>query len=512
MNGHDNGLAVRPSLSLAPRDLVAIGFRWRRAILATFFAVLAGAVLAAIFLPKRYESEIEILVHRERADPLLTSEPTAAMEQNLPSLTEEDINSEVAILKSQDLLEKVVLACDLADSRKRPSFRLAFWEPQDSRHAIGRATEQLESDLRVEPLKKSYIISVRYSSVDPAQAARVLNTLGDLYLEKHARVRRPPGATEFFETETTYYLAKLRNAEHKLAAFDQQEGIVADQAEEDTSMPKLAEFEFNLRQTEAEIPEAERHVIELEQQLAGTPSRITTEAKETANAALVEQLKSSLMTLELERTDLAAKYARGDRMVEEVEAQIGQVQGTIETQLNAPIQEETTNENPTYEMIQEELVKARADLASLKTLAAASTAEQQAYSKAIIARDQKQLEQQSLIRDVKAQEANYLLYLSKREEAHIADAFDQKRIVNASIAEAATPPVFPTNPPALVLSLGVILGTISSAGVALAKEWADTTLGTPEQVEFYLGAPVLASMPKNAKALLPPAMPGGRAS
>ena len=53
-------------------------------------------------------------------------------------------------------------------------------------------------------------------------------------------------------------------------------------------------------------------------------------------------------------------------------------------------------------------------------------------------------QQDDLVRDVKTAEDNYLLYLRKREEARISDALDSKRIVNVSIAEAATVPALPT--------------------------------------------------------------------
>src|SRR2546427_4639833 len=44
------------------------------------------------------------------------------------------------------------------------------------------------------------------------------------------------------------------------------------------------------------------------------------------------------------------------------------------------------------------------------------------------------------IRNVKAAEDNYLLYLRKQEEARISDALDRRQIVNVSIAQAATVP------------------------------------------------------------------------
>src|SRR5499425_1977993 len=176
-----------------PRDLILVAFRRRRTIGYTFAAIMLGAVLAVILLPSKYEAESKILMHRERVDPPLSAEQTGVLQQAAPALTEEDINSEVGLLQSQDLLEKVVIACGLED-RLHPSILSAIFHmrkqtPEERRAA---AVDKLRRDLRVEPIKKSFLISVSYASPDPQLSANVLNTLGNDYLEKHAAVRRPP--------------------------------------------------------------------------------------------------------------------------------------------------------------------------------------------------------------------------------------------------------------------------------------------------------------------------------
>src|SRR5262245_31006106 len=177
-----------------PRDLILGSFRRRRTIGYTFVAIMLGAVLAVILLPAKYESQTSILVHRERVDPPLTAEQTGTLQQMAPALTEEDINSEVGLIQSQDLLEKVVVACGLED-RMHPSilstlFHMRKMTPEEKRAA---AVDKLRRDLRIEPIKKSFLISVSYASADPRLSANVLNTLGNDYLEKHAAVRRPAG-------------------------------------------------------------------------------------------------------------------------------------------------------------------------------------------------------------------------------------------------------------------------------------------------------------------------------
>jgi uncharacterized protein involved in exopolysaccharide biosynthesis len=489
---------ARRSDSLTLREVLEIGLRRKRTFGTCFMVIFLGAVLAAILLPLHYESEMKILVHRERLDPLVTAQQTAAVEQNLPSLTEEDINSEVAILRSEDLLENVVTACGLQNA-KQSSWLVKLLhltpQPEDEHVRISKAARKLDRDLRIDPVKKSFIISVSYAADDPQWAAHVLGTYGNLYLEKHASVVRPNDAVGFFDRETVKYQQALDDAEKRLADFDRDAGIVTDESEKESTVPKLAEFELSMRQTQANIPQAEEHVRSLEALLEKTPPRITTQLHTADNGGLMQQLKSSLVNLEAQRTDLVTKYAPGDRMVREVESQIAQVHAAIDAQEKAPLREETTDQNPTYEFLRQELVKAKADLASLHALAVSSERVDKSYQQALIDKDQKQLQQQALLRDVKAAEANYLLYQGKREEARISDAFDKNRILNVSIAQAATVPFLPTNPVPLILILGWIFACLVSSGVVFVQDRLDTSLRTPAQIERYLDVPVLGALP-----------------
>lgn len=494
----DRGL--RESTTLTTRDIVEVAVRRRSSFVMWFATIFLGAIAATVVMPKHYESELKILVHRERADPLVTAQQTAAVEQNMPSLSEEDINSEVAILRSQDLLEKVVVACDLQHedqgSLLHRWFGLgAYSDPDDEQLSIRRTAGRLQNDLRIEPVKKSFVISVRYSAKNPEVAARVLNTLGNLYLEKHAQVHRPKDAVAFFDQETEQYRKAMEEAQQRLAEFNRQSGIVTAQSERDSAVPKLAEFELGWRQTQVAIPEQEEHVRSLQSLLDKTPPRITTQLHNSDNGALMQQLKSSLVSLESQRVDLRNKYAPGDRMVKEVETQIEQVKAAIEAQQSAPLKEETTDQNPTYEFLRQELAKAQAEFAATKARAKSLTAVDQSYRQTLVERDQKQLQQAALMRDAKTAEDNYLLYLNKREQAHISDAFDKNRILNVSIAQPATIAFKPTNPASLILLLGWLLACVGSTGVVLVQEQLNPTLRQPEQIERYFDVPILAQVP-----------------
>jgi uncharacterized protein involved in exopolysaccharide biosynthesis len=120
------------------------------------------------------------------------------------------------------------------------------------------------------------------------------------------------------------------------------------------------------------------------------------------------------------------------------------------------------------------------------------------YRSRVVELDQKALIQQDLVRNAKAEESNYLLYLNKKEEARISDALDNKRIVNVAIAQTATVPALPVHSSAFFILLGVMLAIVTSLALAFVSEFFDPCFQTPEELEDYLNVPVLAAMPKHA--------------
>ena len=59
---------------------------------------------------------MKILVKRERVDPIMSADPNAPP-QGRADVTEDELNSEVELLKSRDLLEQVAVASGLHSPR-----------------------------------------------------------------------------------------------------------------------------------------------------------------------------------------------------------------------------------------------------------------------------------------------------------------------------------------------------------------------------------------------------------
>jgi uncharacterized protein involved in exopolysaccharide biosynthesis len=309
-------------------------------------------------------------------------------------------------------------------------------------------------------------------------------------------VHRPPGAFDFFKQEAEQYRSNLASAEARLAALGRNNGFVSAQLEEELTVRKLSDFQSALQETQAAIAETRQRIRALEKQAASTPPRRTTQIRKSDNAQLLQQLQSTLLSLELKRTELLSKFDSSYRPVQEVEAEIAQTRSAIAAAENHPLRDETTDQDQTFEWLKNELAKARTELAALETRAASTERIVRAYRENASQLDGEGMVQQDLIREAKVAQDNYLLYLRKQEESRISDALDQKRIVNVAVAEAATVPALPSSPAWLsTLLVGSLLATLVGLGSAFAADYLDPTIRTPDELEQVLDVPVLSAMP-----------------
>src|ERR1700689_98887 len=196
------------------RELVIILFRQRKLFVGVSGLVFVLAVVYAI-TGAAYRAQIRVLVRRGRADPPVTAQPNAPPDFSRVEVTEEDLNSEVELLKDDDVLRRVVEANDLAAHDW-----LRWLRPHEEQAArVERAAKRLEKRLDVELIKKTNLIAVSYDSADPRLAAQVLRSVASVYLEKHMEVHRPAGQLHFFDQQTGESRQQLEDAKRKLVAF-----------------------------------------------------------------------------------------------------------------------------------------------------------------------------------------------------------------------------------------------------------------------------------------------------
>ena len=104
----------------------------------------------------------------------------------------------------------------------------------------------------------------------------------------------------------------------------------------------------------------------------------------------------------------------------------------------------------------EERARARVDLSSLTARAASLQQSVANYRNAAQVYNGKEIQEEELTRELQQQEQAYTLYVTKRDEARIADALDNSHIVNVALAEAPNLPYRPTQSPFFIMSLSLI--------------------------------------------------------
>jgi uncharacterized protein involved in exopolysaccharide biosynthesis len=475
------------------RDIVAPLFRFKWPGLLTMLAVLTLTIALVPLSPKTYEAEMKILIKRERVDPIVSADRNVST-TGRSDVTEDELNSEVEVLKSSDLLEQVALASGLytPDKRRQSGDR----ERPADRAAMSRIVRSLQANLRVAPVRRTTLIRVTYRSSDPALAARVLAELARLYPEKHLTLHRPPGAYEFFTMQAERFHSELTATETRLKEYGRREDVVAADTEKASALQKLSEFEALLEQNRSAIADATRRISAAEAQIAATPARQTTQVRTSDNAALIAQLKARILDLELKQAELLRKFAPMYPPVVEIGQQLAQARAALDNAAAAPLTEAITDQNPTHQWLRGELARARTErLASIARAAALGGAVRH-YREKARQLDEKALVQEDLRRTVKTAEENYLLYRRKQEEARISDALDRTRIANVAVAQAPAVPTVPSNTGrSWILILGSTISIVLGIGMTYLLDYINPYFRTPDEVETALDIPVLASLP-----------------
>src|ERR1700746_720988 len=94
-------------------DGATIAVRHRRVMTISFVGVFLGAVLGTFLLPSKYQATTKILVKHERMDPPISADSSSSTPQFSEAVTDSEVNSEVELIRSPDLLAKVVTTSGL---------------------------------------------------------------------------------------------------------------------------------------------------------------------------------------------------------------------------------------------------------------------------------------------------------------------------------------------------------------------------------------------------------------
>jgi len=483
---------------LTVRDMVGPLFRNWGIVLVVFSVIFLCAIFVAWGWARHYYvASMQVVVARERSDPTVTPNQNAAVD-NHTAVTADEVASEIALLQGRDMLEQVTQSCQL--TKRESLLRSLLNRPSaedKSPQASAAAAQALAAKLRVEAHRASHVIDVRYGHWGaPEIPACVLQSLGKLYLEKHLRLQRPAGSFDFFAQQTEKYQQALAESESRLVNFSKTEGVAAPEILRAGTAQELAAAQSAFYQARQRIAAGQQRMESIRIQMSETPPRSSTAETSLSANILLEQLQSSLLNSQLKRTQLLLKYEPTYPLVTEVDAEIAQTKEAIAAAEAARYVNTTTDRDSTFEYLRQEQAKTQADLASEQATAAALSTTIREIELQMVKLDAKTVEQGALLRDTKANEGNYLLYLTKREQERTSDALDAKRIANVAVAVPATVPVLTAYSPSWITFVGFWLAVLGGITAGYLRELANPSFRTPAEVEETLNLAVLAAVPR----------------
>ena len=468
------------------RDFLTILFKHRTKVWVIFLATVLTVTIGSFLIPPTYEAKSSLMVKFGRE---YVNRPEVGNAQPLlMSLNQEEVvNSEIQILTSRELIEKVLTTLKVEtvypDLAKNPTSNMT---------PLQAAILALEKKLTVEGVKKSNVIEVAFQHKDPQVAARAVNLLVDDYKEKHLQVFSDPQSS-FLEKQLADYEQKLKQSESQMEAYKQKNRVFSLEEQRSLLLKQRMELDTSLKNTNNQVDELQKKLSSLKSQ-----QKVRTEDKSNYTLSerdkIIVEARSRLLSLQLQEQEFLKQYQESNRLVQNTRKDIRLVQEFLKEQ-ETEISGKVRTGNPVYQEVEKETIKAQAELSSQNARAAALAKQLGTLESEIRSFDLLDNEFQTLKREVASNEKNYRTYLERLEEARISEDMNRKKMANISVIQRAEVPAKPIKPKkGLNILLGMILGAVSGLGFAFFSEYTSESFSTPGIAERQLALPVLTTI------------------
>jgi uncharacterized protein involved in exopolysaccharide biosynthesis len=484
--------------STSMRGVVESVFRQRKIFLvATLTVFVLG--MAFIFVPhKKYASQMVLLVQTARPTSVISASKTVA-EAPASEVSDEQLNSEIEVLTSNDVLNAVI--------DPQWSSVAEYDRPRDQLDEHSQALGSLQSRMVVTPGRKSHTITVDYTARDPRVATDTMNKVLTAFLNKQRDIGQPSQAPRFFTDEADRYKREWQDAEAELVKYQQAHDVVS-VGDKATMMEKqLFDADALLRAADVEVAEVQNRMVAEAMQLKTTPQRLNTLQTAVPLSGTIDQLNLQKVQLELQKTQLLAKYQPTDRLVQQTDQQLQQVEASIAQMGPLSAATNSTNVNPTWQLADQALSTDRSLLKSVQARRDGLLAQVKDLQQKIGSTESLTVEFNALQNKVTELEANYTLFVQKRDEAVVNNSMDANRLLNLAVVESPTYSPDAVRPKPLRDTLIAAFSAVFiGCFCVFAAETMRDTFAAADELEASSGWPVLATVPFEAnpsRGLLP---------
>lgn len=450
----------------------AIAALWRHKVLIAV-TVLTGAVVSALLalsMPPRYEALAQVMVG--------DTETTVLERQSVVSdlyATEIIVEGEAAIIRSRDLAEDVIRRSGLLyDPDVNPTLAWDAPAGKTEEAAIARMVDPYYAALTVEPSRRSRVITIRFQSESPVQAAAVANSIAQAYLDRQVRDKRAANVAtvETLRTRVEQLRLDVAQREQRLAQFRAANDL-PDTAGVGRVSERIALTANQLEDERTQLAASQSQHQELRRALAVDRLEVP---PSLIGAGTLAALWAQRAEVQTELARVRSVFRPGHPVVARQAAQLADLQKTIHTEMR------TLEQN-----LQAEIATARS---RVETRARALDDLRQEERRLQAA----QVELSALDREVAVARDVLRAFLDRAAKVQELQGTEQ---ASSALVSAAKPPTVPVGPNrTLVLAGGTFAFGFLALLLVLWLEQTDTRLLGSTQAVAWTRLPLLGTLPE----------------
>ncbi len=481
------------------RELLNSLWRRRRVVFGAVFVLTALATLVVFQLTPRYTGEAYVMIDPGKSQVVDVKAVISGLSGDIAT-----IQSEILVMRSRGLAEKVVDRLGLMNNPEfnqslRPDHPLAklvdprsylteewievvtggssadeMTDEQRQARDLVRVVDVFLDRLEVDPAGRSRVIKIAFESEKAGMAARVANTLAELYIvaQLDAKFDATRQATIWLTDRLSSLRGQLENSEKAVENFRKNSGLVEGRGETLASQ-QIAELNSQLVLGTTARAEAEARLEQLESLLASGGGMET--AVEVLRSPLIQRLREQEAEVERKTAAVSAIYGERHPKMISVRAERTEIRQKIDREL-VKIAQGLRNEVAFTRAREHALV---ANMDRLKVEVADLNAAD--------------IDLRALEREAAANRALFETFLVRSKETSSQENFerpDARIISRAAIPESAS---FPKK--GVLIPMAFVASVLAGFLLAVLIEQLDHGFRSLMQIERITGVAPLGSVP-----------------
>ncbi|MEH2050350.1 GumC family protein [Nostoc sp.] len=489
----EKSMESRESIDLDLNHYLLILKRWWLPATAIFVATVMLSAVATQFMKPSYEAEGKLLFKLPSFKVAGTNLSPGSSEGgdsgDLKPLvaTQNPISSQIEVISSPTLLQQTIDKLQLKDNEGEPL-----------------EIKALQKSLTLKIVGGTDVLRISYSSPDPEEAAAVVNTIMNLYLDNDILTNRSEaGATrQFMAKQLPKTQAAVNNAEVALRIFKQKHQIADLSEETKSAVATIGNLDNEMNTVKAQLDEVNAQTNELRQKVelnSREAIAVSALSQSPAVQGVLTQLQETERQLAIERSrflddnpvviNLEAKKASLKSLLQQ---QVGQTVGSQTQVPQGQLQIGELRQSLIQNFLQSEIQRLGLTQRLSSLYNSRASYEQRMKLIPQLVQNQRELE-----RKVEVAESTYQTLLKKVQELQLVE--NTNTATSRIIARALVPKDPVLTKKIIVLVLGVMFGLFFATTTVLFLAMRDKSLKTLKEVRDVFRYTLLGIIPLSVK-------------